>query len=271
MAAASTGAAGQPMRVSTTRPQIDLAPAVRVVAFRRPAGQAGAYTGGSLPVAIDVENTGATAAENVMVKVASGAKSFEGALTIPARTTRTIVLVDAEGLASSCEAKPYAISLVGAGIAENKRSARITPSCSFSSTLEETWNLMKPDQVEAERNGNAYVTSPSIAAAPACGKAAPSIKARVVNKSAKSSPSLIVQAKDATAGSVKAQTSAAFPLASGEQKEVLLTPVANAGAEPAVKMKLSLVDWTKSLGGRTSDGGIFVNTTRSCALDFAME
>lgn len=36
-------------------------------------------------------------------------------------------------------------------------------------------------------------------------------------------------------------------------------------------MKLSMVDWTKSLGGHTSDGGIFINTVRSCSLDFDLQ
>ena len=273
--AATSGSAGEPpINTPAQRPRIVLAPPVRVVGFHRPPGQTGPYTGGPLALAGDVENTGDVAAEGVVVKLASGDAAMNATLSIPARSTRTVLVQDSVGIESSCQPKLYAISLAGTGTSERVRNARITPACTFSSTLEETWNKMSPDRVEAEKAGTVYLSRPSIAAAPTCQKAAPSIKVSVVSQAAKSSPSLIVQAKEWTAlAPVKAQTAAAFPIAPNELKEVVLTPVANVskgGAEPASKMKLTIVDWTKSLGGRTSDGGIFVKTTRSCALDLSL-
>ena len=119
--------------------------------------------------------------------------------------------------------------------------------------------------------GNAYLTAPAIQSGASC-KTSPTIKVRIVNQSSLASPSIIVQAKDWTAGgTVKAQTAAAFPLAAKESKELVLTPVASKDAEPSPRMSLAIVDWTKSLQGHTSNGGIFVNTTRSCSLAFALE
>jgi hypothetical protein len=130
---------------------------------------------------------------------------------------------------------------------------------------------MSPDKVAAEKAGNAYLYSPSVVMNPNCG-AAPTIKVKIVNKSSLSSPSLVVQAKDWTVGGqVKSQTAAAFSLGVNESKDLTLTPVSANSGEPAAKMKLGIVDWTKSVQGNTSDGGIFINTTRSCTLSFWLE
>ena len=268
---AASGSAGEPAAKPALRPRIEVAPPVRITGFHRPAGQVAGYTGGALALAVDVENAGPTTVDGVVVKIGEGDRVLEAVLSIPARSTRTAVLTDHEGLASSCKAKPYTLSLAGPGTGGGSREARVTPTCTFASTLEETWNLMSPDRVEANKAGNVYLTAPAIAAAPACGKG-PAVKVRIVSRAAASSPSLIVQAKDWSAsGQVRSQTAAAFPLASGEQKELVLAPVSGGELEPPAKMKLAIVDWTKSLGGHTADGGIFVNTTRSCSLDFALE
>jgi len=241
---------------------------VRIVGFHR-SGPNGVYTGGALGVAVDVENKGAAAAEGVTVKLdVGGGQILESTVTIPASSTRTLIFNDAAGLTSSCKANAYAISLAGPGTGNASRAGRITPSCTFKSSVEETWNLMTPDHVEAEKAGNAYLTAPTLVSAPVCG-AGPTIKVRMVNKSTASSPSIIVQAKEWTAAApVKAQTAAAFPIAASESKDLVLTPVASASGDVPAKLALHIVDWTKSLGGHTSDGGIFVNTTRTCTLDF---
>lgn len=271
VAVATSAGAGEPAAKTTARPRIELAPAVRVTGFRRAPGQTGAYTGGALALAVDVENTGSSPAEGVVVKVTSGGQTLAATITIPARSSRAVLLTDGEGLASSCKPKPYSLSLSGPGTGDAKRDARVTPTCTFTSTLDETWNQKSPDRVEAMQTDHVYLSSPSIVTAPTCGKG-PTMKVRIVSKTTATSPSLIVQAKEWTAGGkVKAQTSAAFPLASRESKDLVLTPVTGGDGEVPARMHLDIVDWTKSLGGRDSDGGIFVDTTRSCALDFGME
>lgn len=263
---ATLGHAGE--AAPTARPKIELAPQVRVVGFHRAPSQSGAYTGGALAVAVDLENAGSSAVDGLIVKLVDGDDMLESAaLSIGPRGKRTVYFTDPEGLSSSCKDKPYTIQLSN-GV---RRSAHVTPTCAFSTTIEETWNQMSPDRVDALKTGNAYLTSPALVTAPSCGKG-PTLKVRIVNKAAVSSPSIIVQAKDWSAGgAVKAQTSAALPLASNEQKELLLTPVSNGDGDVPAKMKLGIVDWTKSLKGHTSDGGIFVNTSRSCSLAFDLD
>lgn len=270
MTMAATGSAQD--TAPRARPKLDLAPALRVVGFHR-AGSNGAYAGGALSIAIDVENTGVLAAESVAVKLSAGSEVMEGKLSIPGHATRTLVLQDAEGLPMSCEPKAFAIELSGAGAPAGARKASIQPTCKFTSTIESTWNQMTPDHVEAEKTGNVYLASASIAAQPVCGQVAPTLKVRVVSHAAKSSPSLIIQERESNASEkVRAQTYAAFPLAPNEEKEVTLYPVALTPHDAIpTRLKLAIVDWTKSLGGHTSSGGIFINTTRSCSLDFGLE
>lgn len=266
---AASGSAQEPEQKPTARPRIEI-PQVRVSGFHR-SGQTGAYTGGALGVAVDVENTGNQAVDGVVVKLDVGEQVLERTLSIPARSTRSAIFSDSEGLESSCKPKPYTIALTGPRTSSAIRTAHITPSCSFKSTIEETWNLMSPDRVEANKTGNVYLSAPSLVSGPTCGKG-PTMKVRMISHASMSSPSVIVQAKEWTAnGQVKAQTAAAFPIAPNEMKELLLTPVSGGNGEVPEKLALSIVDWTKSLGGHTSNGGIFLNTTRSCALDFDLE
>lgn len=268
MAMAATSSAGEPApSAPVARPKIDLALSpVTITDFRRPTGWLPAYTGGSVPIVIDLYNSSQSAANDVVVRLDIGEKVIEKTVSIGARRKLELAFEDTEGLPSACKAKPYTIKLAVPGAAEITRSAHVQPHCTFTSTIEETWNLKSPDRVEAEKTGNAYLSRPGLVSAPTC-SAGPTLKVRMVNRSAYGSPSVIVQAKDWDATpQARSQTSAAFAIASGEDKELLLTPIANAAGEVPERMNLTIVDWTKSLKGRTSDGGIFVNTKRSCQL-----
>jgi len=260
---AAMSSAGEPL----ARPRIELAPPVKISGFHRPGGWQPAYTGGSIPIVVDVQNTGYTNA-NVVVKLDIGEAVLEKTVSILARTAKDVTFDDTEGLASSCKPKSYAITLAVPGAADQVRTGTVQPSCTFKSTLGESWNLMSPDRVEAEKTGNAYLSRPVLVSGPTC-SAGPTVKVHMINRSVYASPSIIVQAKDADATpQVRAQTSAAFPIAAGEDKELLLTPVSGVSGEVPERIRLSIQDWTKSLRGRTSDGGISVVTTRSCQLAF---
>lgn len=254
----------------SARPKIEVAPAagpvVKITKFRRPMGWMPAYTGGTVPVVIELENTGNAAVENVSIRLDIGEKVLEKTFTIGGRKTMELAFDDTEGLASSCQSKQYKIGYTIPGQSTGMRTAHIQPSCTFTTSIEETWNLKSPDRVEAEKNGNAYLTRPVLVSAPTC-SAGPTMKVRIANRSQYSSPSLVVQVKDADATpTARSQTAAAFALSAGEDKDLQLTPVSTAYGEVPERMKLSIVDWSKSLKGRTSDGGIFVNTKRSCQL-----
>jgi hypothetical protein len=269
--------------MKVARPSITVAPTVRVVGFRRSAvsspgalatvpsteGQA-PYTGGAYYLAVDVENTSASAADGIVVKLGAGGAALESTISIPAKATRTAIFTDTAGLLSSCAPKPYTINLAGAGTSTATRNAQVTPKCAFSSKVDEEWNHKAPDHVDAIQKNNVYLTDASLLAPPTC-SAGPKMKVRIASQYPGSSPSLVVQAKAAVPnGAVKAQTAAAFPLGAKEYKELTLTPVAVASSDVAPKMALEIVDWTKSLAGHIADSGITVTTTRSCTLAFAL-
>lgn len=265
-AMAATSSAGEPGPVA--RPRIEIAPPVKITSFRRPTGWMPAYTGGSVPVVIDLYNGSQSAIDNVVVKLDIGDKVLEKSVSIGGRRALEVAFDDTEGLTSSCSAKQYSIKLAQPNAGEVSRTAHIQPTCTFTSTIEETWNLRSPDAVEAEKKGNAFLTRPVLVSAPTC-NAGPTMKVRLANRSSYASPSIIVQVKDWDATpQVRSQTSAAFPIAAGEEKEVLLMPASGVSGEVPERMALSIVDWTKSLKGRTSNGGIFVNTKRSCQLAY---
>ena len=271
MTMAASSSAQDPIKIGPI-PSFEVTPPVHVAGFHR-YGQSGAYTGGALGIGVDVENSSDKPVDNVSVKLdIGGGKVLEQSVSVAPHGTRTAVFYDNDGLTSSCKAAEYKIMLSGPGTMNGQtKSALIKPTCTFQSTLEQTWNQMSPDKVLAEKSGNAYLTSPVVQMNANCGSA-PTIKVTMINQSSLSSPSVIVQAKEwSEGGKVKSQTSAAFPISGGESKALLLTPVyANAGGEPTTKLHLGIVDWTKSLQGHTSDGGIFVNTTRSCSLAFTL-
>lgn len=264
--AATTGSAGEP--VVQARPKIELAPPVRITAFRRPTGWLPAYTGGSVPVVIDIDNSGNAQVDDVVVKLDIGEKVLEKTVSIGGRKRMELVFEDTEGLASSCAAKQYSIKLAMPGVAESTRTGSIQPTCTFTSSIEEGWNLKSPDLVNAEKSSTAYLSRPVLVSGPTC-SAGPTVKVRLVNRSGYASPSVIVHARDLdSTPQIRSQTWAAFPIAAGEEKDLQLSPVGGVTPDVPERMVLGIVDWTKSLKGRTSGGGLAIVTKRSCQLAY---
>lgn len=258
----------------TTRPQIGRPLPVRIDGFHRPVGQQSlAYTGGALSIAVEVYNDSDKPVDNVGVKLVIGDKTLEQSVSVPPNGRRAAIFWDQAGLEQSCSPKEYKAYLTGPStIVDTKvKDGKVTPSCTFKSNVEQTWSQMSPDKVEAMKAGNAYLASAVVLSSPACGNG-PMVKAKIVNKSSIDAASLIIQQKDMAAPyQVKAQNQAAFSLAVNETKEVMLVPVAGSTKDVALKSKLTIYDWTKQMSGHTSDGGLVVNTSRSCWLTFAMD
>lgn len=269
---AANGSAGDARDVGpAVAGTLSVAPPIAIVGFHRSTPTQGqTYSGGGIAMEVAVQNKGDVPFSG-MVKLTSGGDVIEAPITVKAHSVAIASLSDAEGLDSVCAPKSYGIEVTGSGLAAVKRSGKVTPTCTFSSTVESTWNQMTPDHVEAEKSGSVYLASATLVQAPTCSKGA-MVRARLVSNSMLSSPSLIVQAKDATApGKVRATTEAAFPFAPKEQKDVLLTPTHGSTSDVPAKMNIAIVDWTKSLKGKTANGGLFVQTTRACQLAFLLQ
>lgn len=198
---------------------------MRIDGFHRPSPQQSqAYTGGALQIAVEVANDGDAPVDNIGVKLVIGEQTLHQSVSVPPHGRRAAIFWDTAGLLQSCAPKEYKMYLTGPSTLVNAtvREGRVTPSCTFKSTIEQTWNQMSPDKVEAMKAGNAYLYSPMMVSSPQCGYG-PMMKVKIVNKSSIDAPSLIVQAKDMSpANTVEAQTQAAFALAVNESKEVML-------------------------------------------------
>lgn len=240
---------------------------VRIAGFRlvTPPTPAAPYTGGPLDVEVLLENKDRAPAQAITVKLGTGA--LEQVVSIPPGGTRYVKFTDPSGLVSSCSPKTYTIDIAGQGAVAGTHKGTITPTCTFKSSVVDPWNLAAPDRVLDWQKGRVFVENATLEAAPSC-NAGPKLKARIVNNSKTASPSLTVQLKANDV--VKAQTSAAFPLAAGELKTILLTPVAGP-LDVTDKLDVFINDWTKSLGAQVANQGIRVNTTRTCSLGVAFE
>jgi hypothetical protein len=239
-------------------------PTVRITAVTSP----GIYTGGPLDLQVAVES-GAAAPRSAVLSLDYGGGTATQTLALPATATsvvKTAKLTDPGGLTSGCSPRSYVVRLTTPGDRANDQSFTIdvTPSCTFTSSIVDEWNMIEPDRVDEAKKDSVYLQNAAIETPPTC-TAGPRIKAQIVNHSKLSSPSLIVQAKDGAV--VKAQTSAAFALAAGSYKELVLTPV---GAhDPAAKEVVVITDWTHGLGTHVDHHGITVTTKRSCTVAVA--
>lgn len=266
--------------VKVVKPGVSIAPPLRIVSFSRsnaakpgeiataPSGS-GAYTGGQYYVGVQVENTTDKPIDKAAVKLTFGATTLESVLAIPAKSSRVAIFTDPEGITSSCAPKAYNVEVTPPGGVAIAKKAHVTPTCTFTSNVDEAWYHATPDSVEYAQKDTAYVTGAKLVTPPTC-SGGPQLTVRIYNHSGKASPSLIVQAKTPGANPVvKAQTAAAFPLAAKDYKELTLTPVNGANADVAPKLDVAINDWTHSLN--IANGGITVETKRSCTLAFGLD
>lgn len=225
------------------------------------------YTGGALAVMVTVDNPAAWPVDNVTVKFNYGTGVLEQVISLPAQSSKQVPFVDPAGFQSTCAPRDYTLSLAGDLAITTPRTGRITPTCTYASRVVDPWDKAVPDRVVEEQSGHAFFTNATIASPPTCTKGV-TINGVIANKSKKASPSLLVQAR---AGNVsKAQSPAAFPLGAGEWQKITVPPYGPPG-DPTGKLDVSVVDWTKSLGGWLINQGMTVETTRTCTLAFKLE
>ncbi len=227
------------------------------------------YTGGALDVTVSVLRWADTTT-NALVKLTwdsgeiSQTVSVKGSGGTANKPVTKVTLTDPTGLPSGCSPKAYRVSITidGEEYNNNTRNVEVTPTCTFASSIVDLWNLSNDtDQVVVEQKDKVYLTNAVLETAPSC-VAGPKIKARIVNHSKISTPSLLAQARSGE--SVRAQTAAAFPLAAGSYKEIVLTPVGP--HDVTAKLDLAIVDWTHVLGSHIENHGLTVTTTRNCTL-----
>ncbi len=171
--AAAPGAGGGSANPPTARPKIDL-PA-RIVSIKRPTprggGPAPKYTGGPLAFEVEVAAPTLTALNtnivfdrgwlNGVVKVP---------VTAPAGGRVTVTLLDDKGLRATCGPSDYTVSFESAPTV--KSAWRVTPNCSFQTTVVDPLAPIPPDTKAAQRANRLSYLSPSLSPGSfACGAA----------------------------------------------------------------------------------------------------
>jgi hypothetical protein len=260
---AMNGFAGNPVAPMVT--EVAPQPTV-IVEIVRPFNSA-PKTSGPIDLDVVLKNTGAVAMNAITVKFGYGTESNEQVVSVPAHGARVLQVHDPIGLTSICAPRNYTIDLKGPGAVTATRHAHVTPACSFKSALVDEWNLKTPDRVLDAEKGNIYLTNAVLETAPTCSAGA-KLKAQVANQTKLASASILVQAHNGT--TVKAQTSAAFPIAAGEYKNVVLTPVGPAGP-PLDSLNLDIVDWTHGFGSKLVSHSIEITTTKTCTTAVSLD
>jgi hypothetical protein len=242
---------------------VPAAPTVHVVGFRNL--HKGAYTGGPIVVEVDLVNDGPATA-TVSVRLAHILTMLEKTVEVPstarAGSTRPVTKVtftEPKGVEESCSPHSYFITLQGPAADTRLRNARVTPSCSFSTVVDDPWNHMTPDRAEDAKAGKAFVSNVVVETAPSC-SVGMKLKATVLNMSSKGGSSIIASAK--VGESVKAQ-SIAFALPAGASKDASL------GLVPGVSgdVDVTIFDPTHNLTPAIANHAITVKVARACTLD----
>jgi hypothetical protein len=235
-------------------------PTIKLLSVRPPA----TYEGGAYRLELEIQSM-APHSGNVTVKLDSGNTSLDTQIIAmvgtTAATTKYMSVGDPAGL-SSCKPKTYTVSLIPAGGVAVSQLVEVTPHCALASAIRDEWNQLSPDNVDATKKDNVYLTNAVLESAPTC-QGGPKIKADIVNNSKLSSPSLVVQLKSGE--TVSAQTAAAFALPAGAGKTVVATPVVPAADVPD-SQTLVITDWTHALGTHIATHTIEVTTKRHCTL-----
>jgi hypothetical protein len=245
------------------QPQVLAAPTVHIVGFRNL--HKGAYTDGPINVEVELVNDGPATA-TVSVHLAHQLTMLEKTVEVPVASRGTsskpitkVTFTEPKGVEESCSPHPYFITLKGPAADTRMRSARIVPSCSFTTTVTDPWNQMTPDRAEDAKAGKAFVSNVVIETAPSC-SVGMKLKATVLNMSPKGGSSIIAAAK--TGEIVRAQ-SIAFALPAGASKDASL------GLVPGVSgdVDVTIFDPTHNLTPAIANHAITVKVARACTLD----
>jgi hypothetical protein len=241
----------------TPKPQVTIAPPqIRLTGVH--AASKDPYTGGAFELAFDLENYGTTTATADLAMIGSG-NALRTSASIPAKGKKTVTLGDPAGI-PACNAAGYSLT---SNFDTAKRNIVVTPSCTFKSTPSDPWNQLTPDHASELQKGNLYISNASIVTEPKCGVAL-SMNATLTNLTGKSSPSIVVAA--ANNKNVRAQTAAAIPVLAMAPTFAKLTPYGQPGDDPTEPLTVTILDWTKSLGGHVGNQGYQVTTARSCTV-----
>ncbi len=224
--------------------------------------QTSIYAGGPLTIRIDVHNDGNQPHQVQVAFFAPSAGLSSQTLDMKPEENRTIQFIDTVGFSNLCRPRDYTAQVMSGSsrpAAANTRTARVTPSCKFSATSTNPWNLATPDHVDAAKAGKLWSSDLKIENTPTCAQSL-QLQATVVNHSKHEAKNVI--AKLTSPNGAPQGQSAPFSIAAGGYKVV--TFAADQGAFG--KLGFALVDASNSLGGAVVNQGMTVDVAANCTL-----
>jgi hypothetical protein len=219
---------------------------------------------GKLALAIDVKNAGDKPSGSVRVMFwylveEVGTKMLEEQVDVPPGGKVTVRFDDPGGLRGTCGATGYNVQLSGSANVDAKNHVGwVLPSCTYkTSSVKDSFNVMRPDTVEAMTANAAFLKAPALGAAYACGK--DMLFGVDVRNDA---------VKNATAFEVRMLDVNGKPMAKDvidvKSKSTGHAVVHSFASGRAGNVKVQLFDPTNSLAGKVASQQLSVDVTRSC-------
>lgn len=124
----------------------------------------GIYNGGttknvpalkSFALEVPVRVTGASPRTGKLNVKRNGSTILNAPFTIGGGETKAIPLVDSVGTEKACQPAHYNLELIGSDF-DVKKTATVTPSCTFSSTWVNPWTAAAPDVVAASKKNHVW-------------------------------------------------------------------------------------------------------------------
>jgi hypothetical protein len=152
----------------------------------------------------------------------------------------------------------YSLWLEGVGTDTRKRSASLVSTCTFTTRVSDSLDLMTPDRADGERAGHVYFTNAKVG-----NYACPGMHVDVdlVNHSTRKGTGLEVSLHDVTGAST--WQGSLQPLLPGQVQHVSFNTGTLSGAPGT--MKFQLIDPVQSLGGMIAGQIVSIQVTATCS------
>jgi hypothetical protein len=279
-------AAPRPTRPPTTptgtpapAPAVDPAPSIAGFAFYGGAAKSKPNLAlKSIAYEVPVRVSGMNARTGKLKVTRNGSVQLNAPFTIASGETKTIPVVDSVGMEKSCQAAHLVLELAGSGF-DVKKTATVTPTCSYQSTTVDPLSSAPPDRLAAGRKNHVHLggvtasfTAPG--ASPAATIASNGVSACassiVFKTTVKNELSHAVKGVSLaiTLGGVLKGGSPPFDLAPGQTRDA--TAVIPYEGE-AGTYEARVGDPNNSAGGALTPSSFHLDVTRSCSLSAGLD
>jgi hypothetical protein len=268
-----------PTGTSAPAPAADPAPSIAGFAFYGGAAKSKPNLAlKSIAYEVPVRVTGTSPRTGKLKVTRNGSTQLNAPFTIVSGETKTIPVVDSVGMDKSCQAAHLVLELAGSGF-EVKKTATVTPTCSYQSATVDPVSSAPPDRLVSARKNHVHLGGVAVSftapgAAPAASLSSSSAVACassiVFKTTVKNDLSHAVKGISLaiTLGGVAKGASAPFDLAPGQSKDAAAV-VTYAGEAGTYEARVG--DPSNSAGGAVTPSPFHLDVTRSCSLSAGLD